>query len=679
MDNPHAFEAARAQDQYDENGEPPQTQPESQEYHHHIPLPTADAVHWGEIEPVTSHEALPRVSFPKAQKVITIGRGGHNSVPLLSLKISWNHANILWNGADGEGAEFTVYDLSTNGTYIGTEKIGKGQSRSLRNGEQISFSTAPTGGGERDPRTDFRFMFREYVSGVDSMRPVLNTYKQLKVLGSGAFAIVYKAERKGSPFQCAIKHIRKAQGYSAVDAHDSRKTLHDREINIMRNLKHPNICSLIECFWNADSSVDLVMELIEGGDLLEAVINNGGLPEWLVQRIAYQVTDALQYMHSLGVTHRDLKPENILLTRDLVAKVADFGLAKIVDEATMLRTMCGTPAYLAPEVVMQIKGSGYDNKVDSWSLGVIIFSSVTNAVPFIEDESLDLKRRIMERTLDWGLLDQPFYDDQPLSEDAKSFVRALLVVNPAQRMGAADGLRHPWLQSYEALSLPPTIGKPTSSPEIGSRIPADAQSYISLVESKSSFLDVKHGFGHMQLNASSSSVAPVDRPDSDDREDTPAPVSAVEDSRLKSGLIRGSQAVREAAAAGVFFEPPSAMVSYFQSLSLGAKEASTPAANGKGKGKGKRMHDEAAAPMIEDVLDSSLSSLDSSPPEPLRKKTRNNAGKVADDASPTKAPARPKRASAAAGKPASNRKGRKAKDEPVPAPVPTRRSTRKRS
>jgi serine/threonine/tyrosine protein kinase RAD53 len=125
-------------------------------------------------------------------------------------------------------------------------------------------------------------------------------------------------------------------------------------------------------------------------------------------------------------------------------KVADFGLAKIVDSLTMLRTMCGTPSYLAPEVVKQENQEGYDNAVDSWSVGVIVFSMVTNSSPFIEDENQrDVRTRIIERRIDWGTL-----TNSGVSLDAQSLIRSLLEENPLRRMSLTNALGHPWLASY---------------------------------------------------------------------------------------------------------------------------------------------------------------------------------------------------------------------------------------
>jgi len=116
----------------------------------------------------------------------------------------------------------------------------------------------------------------------------------------------------------------------------------------------------------------------------------------------------------------------------------------VVDSLTMLRTMCGTPSYLAPEVVKQNNTEGYDNLVDSWSVGVIVFSMLTNAGPFIEDENQrDIRARILDRTIDWNTL-----FNKNLSEEAYTFIRGLLQEDPLKRLSLTNALDHPWLLSY---------------------------------------------------------------------------------------------------------------------------------------------------------------------------------------------------------------------------------------
>jgi len=132
------------------------------------------------------------------------------------------------------------------------------------------------------------------------------------------------------------------------------------------------------------------------------------LNEEVTRYLARQLCESLKYIHSKGIAHRDLKPENVLLTSDNppVLKVADFGLAKAVDSMTKFKTTCGTPCYLAPEVILRSPEEEYSYLVDSWSVGVIVFSMLANASPFVEDETQNIAARFRSRWIDWEMLRQ---------------------------------------------------------------------------------------------------------------------------------------------------------------------------------------------------------------------------------------------------------------------------------
>lgn len=177
--------------------------------------------------------------------------------------------------------------------------------------------------------------------------------------------------------------------------------------------------------------------------------------------------------HENDVTHRDLKPENILLTKgtesqERMIKIADFGLAKMVDEGTMLKSMVGTPQYLAPEVVMQTKQKpGYESVVDSWSVGIIVYrwvpkvvtaanpcSMLTKALPFDDDEKLTLEQRIRSRhSIDFDR--QPLYTHK-VSEAGIDFIARLLDSEPTTRMTMEEALRHQWLLGAPLKESPPS-------------------------------------------------------------------------------------------------------------------------------------------------------------------------------------------------------------------------------
>ncbi|KAJ7782479.1 kinase-like domain-containing protein, partial [Mycena maculata] len=412
-------------------------------------------------------QALARVELFKDQPEVCIGRSPTNKVVFPGFKISNFHAIIRWNGIYGPTSVVTIEDNSSNGTFINGEKIGKGQNRILRDGCEVAFGV-PVASKEHGGIYDYRFIFRDFVSTV--IRREIYKYYDLSVeLGKGSFATVYKALHMATSDWVAVKVIHETKRQPTPTSGSNPGNT--REIKIMEHLAHPNICRqadrflsftltnsacrLREVFWNTNGSIDLVLELVEGGDLLDFILDHNGLSEGMAKHITYQLCQALSYIHGKGITHRDLKPENVLLTDNNppIVKVADFGLAKIVDSMTMLKTMCGTPSYLAPEVVTQQNNSGYDSLVDSWSVGVILFSMLTNTNPFIETSVEDLKTRIASRHIDWTQLEMLKYQDSQggyygLSDEVQDFIHRLLDFDPRQRMKLGDALGHVWFKNF---------------------------------------------------------------------------------------------------------------------------------------------------------------------------------------------------------------------------------------
>ncbi|KAF8893426.1 kinase-like domain-containing protein [Infundibulicybe gibba] len=423
-----------------------QTQTQSTQQASQVPNPEVDSHLWGYLQPCNT--ALTRIDFWKINPRYTIGRNrDSNQVVLPGFKVSNLHCTITWDGIEDNTSAVVVHDNSSNGTFINGEKIGKGLTRILNEGNELAFGTCvpqPHNQGLED----YRFIYRHCAAGL----PTEGLYAFYDVgteLGKGSFATVRKAMSRATGEWFAVKMIhgsRTVRNGNTGEGTSSRNVSFAREISIMETLKHPNICALKEVFFEKNNDINLVLELISGGDLLDYIIKNNGISELDAKHITYQICDALAYIHARGIAHRDLKPENVLLTTDNppMVKVADFGLAKVVDSLTMLRTMCGTPAYLAPEVVKQENQEGYDNVVDSWSVGVIVFSMLTNSSPFVEDmNQRDVRARIAERWIDWSYLDQ-----SGVSVEAQNFLRSLLEQDPLRRMTLADALHHPWLQTY---------------------------------------------------------------------------------------------------------------------------------------------------------------------------------------------------------------------------------------
>ncbi|KAJ3514639.1 hypothetical protein NLJ89_g2260 [Agrocybe chaxingu] len=422
--DPYAYEDSQESDQQTQS-----TQQASQP-----PAPNVDSHLWGYLQPCSS--ALTRIDFWKIHPRYTLGRNTEiNQVVLPGFKVSNQHCVITWDGHDTITSCVWVEDKSSNGTFINGERIGRGQTRLLREGNEIAFGTCvpqPHNNGLED----YRFVYR-HAAGGSANDGLFASYDLGTELGKGSFATVRKAVHRSTGLWFAVKMINASKTVGRDRGHSNRNATFTREINIMEKLDHRNICKLFEVFFQEDGSINLVLELVEGGDLLEYILSNNGLCEVDSRDITYQICDALS---------------NVLLTkhRPPLIKVADFGLAKVVDSLTMLRTMCGTPSYLAPEVVKQENNEGYDNLVDSWSVGVIVFSMMSNSSPFFEDETQDIRTRIMTRKVDWNTLAA-----KNVGEDAMSFVHQLLEENPSRRMSLTGALQHPWLKAHIPFHEPP--------------------------------------------------------------------------------------------------------------------------------------------------------------------------------------------------------------------------------
>ncbi|XP_027778023.1 serine/threonine-protein kinase Chk2 [Marmota flaviventris] len=187
---------------------------------------------------------------------------------------------------------------------------------------------------------------------------------------------------------------------------------------------------------------------MEGGELFDRVVGNKWLKEATCKLYFYQMLLAVQYLHENGIIHRDLKPENVLLSsqeEDCLIKITDFGQSKILGETSLMRTLCGTPTYLAPEVLLSIGTAGYNRAVDCWSLGVILFICLSGYPPFSEHKTqVSLKDQITSGK--YNFIPEVWAD---VSEKALDLVKKLLVVDPKARFTTEEALSHPWLQDED--------------------------------------------------------------------------------------------------------------------------------------------------------------------------------------------------------------------------------------
>lgn len=264
-----------------------------------------------------------------------------------------------------------------------------------------------------------------------------DVYKLGAVLGKGAFSEVKEGSNKqGESF--AIKIVTK----SKLTAEDEA-ALKD-EISILKNLNHKHIIRLYEVYYE-DRYYYLVTERMMGGELFDRIVAKAYYNEKEARDTCRIIFEAMSYIHHKQIAHRDLKPENLLLMSDQSdseIKLADFGFAKIAKDESCLTTQCGTPGYVAPEI---LEGTPYGTKADMWSLGVIVYILLGGYPPFIEENQRDLFRKIRKGQYE-------FHEEywSGVSREAKGLIRSLLTVDPKKRISADEALRNKWMVGDDA-------------------------------------------------------------------------------------------------------------------------------------------------------------------------------------------------------------------------------------
>ena len=200
------------------------------------------------------------------------------------------------------------------------------------------------------------------------MTDLENDYQLLEEIGKGSYATVYKGRNVFSRSLVAIKAILKEElSKNFRSAHSLIN-----EVNVMKKLKHNRIINLMGMY-ESDKTLYLVLEYVGGGDLFQRLIKRGKYSEGKAVRFMRNLLEALAHMHSRGIVHRDIKPENILLvsgTDGMEFKIADFGLSAEIHPGETLSLRCGSPGYVAPEI---LEKSEYDTKVDVFSAGIVMY------------------------------------------------------------------------------------------------------------------------------------------------------------------------------------------------------------------------------------------------------------------------------------------------------------------
>ncbi|XP_029789661.1 serine/threonine-protein kinase 36 isoform X3 [Suricata suricatta] len=282
----------------------------------------------------------------------------------------------------------------------------------------------------------------------------MEKYHVLEMIGEGSFGRVYKGRRKYSAQVVALKFIPKL-GRSEKELRNLQ-----REIEIMRHLRHPNIVHMLDSF-ETDKEVVVVTDYAEG-ELFQILEDDGKLPEDQVQAIAAQLVSALYYLHSHRILHRDMKPQNILLAKGGGIKLCDFGFARAMSTNTMVLTSIkGTPLYMSPELVEE---RPYDHTADLWSVGCILYELAVGTPPFYTTSIFELVSLILKNPVRWPTTISPCF---------KNFLQGLLTKDPRQRLSWPDLLHHPFIAGRVTIITEP------AAPDLGtpftSRLPPELQ------------------------------------------------------------------------------------------------------------------------------------------------------------------------------------------------------------
>jgi len=302
----------------------------------------------------------------------------------------------------------------------------------------------------------------------DNKRVTPDDFELCALIGKGSFGKVMQVKKKDSGQILAMKVLRKE---AIIARKQVAHTMAER--NILQRVQHPFIVTLHYAF-QTEAKLYMVLDYVNGGELFFHLKNDGKFAENRVRLYAAEITMALQHLHGMNVVYRDLKPENILLDADGHIRITDFGLSKELDGSDgITHTFCGTPEYLAPEV---LKGQGHGTAVDWWSLGTLIYEMLTGLPPFYSQNINIMYQKILN-----GELRYPSY----VSAEAVSLLDGLLQRDPLKRLGtrtcAADIRAHAfyrgldWDRLYNRQIQPPFKPKVKNAADVSQIDPVFTQ------------------------------------------------------------------------------------------------------------------------------------------------------------------------------------------------------------
>ncbi|XP_037608836.1 serine/threonine-protein kinase ULK1 isoform X1 [Sebastes umbrosus] len=310
-------------------------------------------------------------------------------------------------------------------------------------------------------------------------------FSRKDLIGHGAFAVVFKGRnREKHDWEVAVKCINKKNLAKS-------QTLLGKEIKILKELKHENIVALLD-FQETASSVYLVMEYCNGGDLADYLHSKGTLSEDTIRVFLQQIAGAMRVLQGKGIIHRDLKPQNILLSyppgrkshsNNTCIKIADFGFARYLQSNMMAATLCGSPMYMAPEVIMS---QSYDAKADLWSIGTIVFQCLIGKAPFQASSPQDLRLFYEKnKTLSPNI-------PRETSSHLRHLLLGLLQRNHKDRMDFDEFFCHPFLEASSSMKKTTPTVPMTCFPSSASASSCSSSSTSHLASPPQSLAEVQH-------------------------------------------------------------------------------------------------------------------------------------------------------------------------------------------
>lgn len=410
----------------------------------------------------------PNILLDNSKNLISFGRSKkkNNDHIINEIDCSSIHCNLIFsnNGPNGN-LIISIKDLSSNGTFINDNLIGKGNIHLIRDGDKLSFASnvhyivkynnnANTSNTNTNTNMSF---FDQYI-----LTPT--------ILGTGHYAQVKETINRETGEICAVKIFHPTTKKNEGDANQL-----NRELNILTELNHPNIVGFYSTFLEPvnESSITtyLVLEKVNGGELFNRIVNKGKLNQNECKSIMKQLVEGLSYLHSKDIVHRDLKPENILLSitpgqrqypwdegeSNVIVKIADFGLAKFIGKFQFTNTLCGTPAYVAPEVLVNSQERKYNRAVDMWSVGVLLYVCLCGFPPFSEELGPPtMRQQILEGKYAFY---SPYWDG--IDDIVLDLISRLLVVDSNKRLTSNQMLIHPWINDGLNIIDNVEVNKPT--------------------------------------------------------------------------------------------------------------------------------------------------------------------------------------------------------------------------